>query len=215
MMENSTTATRARTGHGRGSSSAHGPHRGGTAREQRKGRGREGGRGANRRDLPRPEYDHKLLNIRRVTRVVAGGRRFNFSVAVAIGNRKGAVGVGLGKAGDTSAAIEKAERNARKHLVRIPLTQSFSISHDVSAKYNAAQITIVPAPGRGLVAGSAVRSVLELAGVTDVTAKILSRSKNRLNNARAAVKALEGLKSSTKKSTPLERKNEKRPEVEE
>jgi small subunit ribosomal protein S5 len=129
--------------------------------------------------------------------VVAGGRRFNFSVAVVIGNRKGAVGVGLGKAGDTAAAIEKAERDARKRLIRVSLTDGASIAHDVAAKYCAASIAISPSPGRGLVAGSSVRSVLELAGVSDVTAKILSRSKNRLNNARATVKALQTLRQRT------------------
>ncbi len=162
-------------------------------RSGEEGRSQDKARGP-RREAPRAEFDNKILNIRRVTRVVAGGRRFNFSVAVAIGNRKGTVGVGLGKAGDTTLAIEKAERDARKNAVRISTTASFSISHDVSAKYCAAIVTITPAPGRGLVAGSAVRSVLELAGINDVTAKILSRSKNKLNNARATVKALESLK---------------------
>lgn len=124
---------------------------------------------------------------------MAGGRRFNFSVAIVIGDKKGRVGVGLGKAIDTQLAIEKATRAAKKNMLNIHLTKSRSISHNVEAKYCASVVEIRPAPGRGLVAGSSVRTVLELAGVSDVTAKLLSRSKNPLNNARAAIEALRGV----------------------
>lgn len=143
-----------------------------------------------REERPRFEFDQKIVAIRRVTRVVSGGRRFSFSVALVIGNRKGSVGVGLGKASDTALAIEKAQRSARKRLVRVPLTKEMSLPHETSAKYAASVVAIAPAPGRGLVAGSAVRTVLELAGVKDVTGKILSRSRNKINNAGAALKAL-------------------------
>ncbi len=142
----------------------------------------------------RSEYDHKIVSIRRVTRVVAGGRRFNFSVALVIGNGKGSVGVGLGKANDTAQAIEKAMQDAKKHLIRVPITKEGSIPSETSAKFAATQLTMRPAPGKGLKAGSAVRTVLELAGVKHVSAKVLSRSKNRLNNARAAVAALSKLR---------------------
>lgn len=165
---------------------------------------RAGGRGAGsrqggRRPSSRPprqksEFDQKMINIRRVARVVAGGRRFSFSVAIIIGNKKGKVGVGLGKAGDTTLAIDKAVRDAKKRMIVVPLTKGNSLAHDVSAKYAASRLTIVPAKGRGLVAGSSVRPVLELAGVTDVIAKIHSGSKNGLNNARAAIDALKSLK---------------------
>jgi len=138
----------------------------------------------------RSEFDQKIIGIRRVTRVMAGGRRFSFSVAMVIGDKKGRVGFGVGKASDTALAIEKATKDAKKHMIQIVLTENKSISHNVSAKYCASEIEIRPAKGRGLVAGSAVRSVLELAGVTDITAKILSRSKSPINNARAAIKAL-------------------------
>lgn len=141
----------------------------------------------------RKEYDQKIISIRRVTRVVAGGRRFSFSVAIVIGDRKGKVGVGVGKAGDTALGIEKAIRQAKKNMVKLNLTENMSISHDVSSKYCASSVIILPAKGRGLVAGSSVRNVLELAGIKDVTAKIHSRSKNRLNNAQAAIKALSEL----------------------
>lgn len=142
---------------------------------------------------PRNEFDQKMLNIRRVARVATGGRRFSFSVAMVIGDKKGKVGVGLGKANDTSLAIDKAIRNAKRNMITVNLNKTSSISHEVDCKYSSARIVIRPAPGRGVVAGSAVRNVLELAGVKDVTAKILSGSKNKLNIARAAVEALSGL----------------------
>lgn len=148
----------------------------------------------------RSEFDNKLLDIRRVTRVVAGGRRFSFSVTIVLGNGKGQVGVGLGKASDTALAIEKASRHAKRNLITVPLTEGNSIPHDVSAKYAAAQVRLIPAEGKGLKAGSAVRTVLELAGVRNVSAKIISRSKNPLNNARATVAALSELRGRRKKA---------------
>ena len=149
-----------------------------------------------RRGKPRErrEFDQKIISIRRVTRVVAGGRRFSFSVAMVIGDRKGRVGVGIGKASDTALAIEKAIRDAKKNMITLKRTKTNSIRHDVHAKYCGSNISILPARGRGIVAGSSVRNVLELGGVTEVTAKIFSRSKNQLNNARAAINALETLK---------------------
>lgn len=147
-----------------------------------------------RRPRVRSEFDNKILGIRRVTRVVAGGRRFSFSVTMVIGNGTGQVGVGIGKASDTALAIEKATRDAKKHMITVPLTDDLSIPHEVRAKYDAAQVLLIPTPGKGFKAGSAVRTVLELAGVKHVTAKILSRSKNHLNNARATVVALKKLK---------------------
>jgi small subunit ribosomal protein S5 len=124
---------------------------------------------------------------------MAGGRRFTFSVAMVIGDKKGRVGVGLGKAADTALAIEKATRAARKAMITLNLTDSKSLPTDVSAKFCASQVVMRPSKGRGLVAGSSVRTVLVLAGVTDVTAKVLSRSKSPINNARAAMKALESI----------------------
>jgi small subunit ribosomal protein S5 len=125
---------------------------------------------------------------------MAGGRRFNFSVALVAGDRKGRVGVGLGKAGDTAAAIDKALRDAKKHMIKIPLTDNKSIPHDIDGKHGASTIVIRPAKGRGLVAGASARVVLELGGVSDVTAKIHTRSRNTLNNARAAIDALKKLR---------------------
>ena len=163
-------------------------------------RGGAGGRNDRRprrqapRERVRPEFDQKIISIRRVTRVMAGGRRFTFSVAMVIGDKKGKVGVGIGKAGDTQLAIEKAVRDAKKNMITITMNKDSHIPHDVNVKYASSEIMIQPAPGRGLVAGSSVRTVLEMGGVKDVTAKIFSRSKNKLNNARAAVEALKQLK---------------------
>ena len=142
----------------------------------------------------RPEFDQKIISIRRVTRVMAGGRRFSFSVAMVIGDKHGKVGVGIGKAGDTQLAIEKAVRDAKKNMITVSMNKEGHIPHDVHTKYASSEVMMMPAPGRGLVAGSSVRTVLEHAGVKDVTAKIFSRSKNKLNNARAAVEALKQLK---------------------
>jgi len=167
------------------------------------GRGGQGGgqdgfrknRRAPRKQQPRSEYDQRMLAIRRVTRVSSGGRRFSFSVAMAIGDRKGKVGVGIGKAGDTALAIEKAIKDAKKHLVTVPRTTALSIPHVVQAKYSSAIVMMQPSAGRGLVAGSAVRDLAELAGVNDIVGKVLSGSKNKLNIARATLKAFEQLQS--------------------
>ena len=157
------------------------------------GQQRRGRRGGRREERTRPEFDQKIISIRRVTRVMAGGRRFSFSVSVVIGDKKGRVGVGVAKAGDTQLAIEKAVRQARKHMMKVPIDTEGRIPHDVHAKFASSEVMIIPALGRGLVAGSSVRTVLELAGVKDVTAKLFSRSKNKLNNARATVEALRTL----------------------
>ncbi len=160
--------------------------------------GGRGGRRDNRRTPRRdtrqkPEFDQKIVSLRRVTRVVAGGRRFAFSVCVVAGNRKGMVGVGQGKATDTPLAIEKAFRDARKNMITVNTTPNMSIPHEIEAKYAASRVKIMPAPGKGLLAGSSVRAVLELAGLKEVSSKLLSRSKNTINNAYVAIEALKKL----------------------
>ncbi len=168
--------------------------------------GRQGGsRGRDRARAPRErsEFDQVTIDARRVARVMAGGRRFNFSIAVVIGDKKGRVGVGLGKGADTALAIDKAVRDAKKHLIIIPRTSGNSIPHDVSAKYASSTLQILPSPGRGLVAGSAVRTVLDLGGVTDVVTKIHTRSKNKLTIARATVAALAKLRARTPKKVAV------------
>jgi len=149
---------------------------------------------------PKPEFDQKILSIRRVTRVVAGGRRFSFSVALVAGDKKGSIGLGLGKAGDTSLAINKAVRNAKKNMVRLKLTKTMSIPHEVSAKFSSSYVMLMPNKGRGLVAGTVVRDITKLSGMKDITGKILSSSKNKLNNAKAVMKALSQISSKYSKA---------------
>lgn len=166
-----------------------GGFRGAQGRGGRPG-GRDGRRGGPRAPRERSEFEQATLEVRRVARVMAGGRRFSFSVTVVIGDKKGRVGVGIGKGADTALAIDKAVRDAKKHLVTVKRTAEGSIAHDVSVKYSSSIVTIIPSPGRGIVAGSAMRQVLEHAGVTNVIAKILTRTKNKLTIARATVAAL-------------------------
>lgn len=183
------------------------PRTGGGAGGKKGGKGGGAAPGGKRGERYRPEFDQKIIDIRRVARVVAGGRRFSFSVVVVIGDKKGKVGVGVGKAGDTALAIEKAIAKAKKAMIQIRRTEDGSIPHETGAKYSSARLIIMPAPGRGLVAGSSVRAVLDLAGVTDVTTKLLSGTKNKLNNAQAAIKALSLLKAprtKTKVAAPEE-----------
>jgi small subunit ribosomal protein S5 len=176
-----------------------------TAVRQRRGGGRTGGgRPRERAPRERSEFEQATLDVRRVARVMGGGRRFSFSVTVVIGDRKGRVGVGLGKGADTALAIDKAVRSAKKNLITVPLTSNNSIEHNVTARYGSSDIEIIPSPGRGLVAGSAMRIVLEYAGVTNVVTKILSRTKNKLTIARATVKALESLQKRPAKQTFIE-----------
>jgi len=166
---------------------------GATPGDSRSRGGRSGGRGGEPRERVKPEFDAKMIDIRRVTRVTSGGRRMNFSVAVVAGDRKGRVGVGLGKAIDTSLAIEKATREAKKHLIKIPLSAQMTIPHATEAKFGSARIMVFPARGSGIVAGSSARTVIELAGVRDICAKIMSGSKNKVNIARAMILALDNL----------------------
>lgn len=175
------------------------------SRERAKNARKAGGRG----ERIRPEFDQKLINIRRVARVVSGGRRFSFSVALIAGNKKGLVGVGIGKAGDTALAIDKALRNAKKNMINVNLTKSMSIPHEVDAKYSSARIIIRPSPQRGIIAGSAARNVIELAGIKDVSAKIMSVSKNKLNIARATVLALKNITKPKEKNSQIQESADK------
>lgn len=176
----------------RGDSSRRGGRSAGSSGPNSAGRGGRRGSGDNRERV-KPEFDSKIIDIRRVTRVTSGGRRMNFSVSVVAGDRKGRVGVGLGKGIDTAGAVEKATREARKNIIKVPLSPQMTIPHAVDAKYASARIMLFPARGRGVVAGSSARAVIELAGIKDVCAKFLSGSKNPLNNARVTIAALNKL----------------------
>jgi small subunit ribosomal protein S5 len=144
----------------------------------------------------RPEFDQKLIDLRRVSRVVSGGRRFSFRATIVIGNRKGDVGIASAKGVDTATAIEKAVRQARKNFVRVPITKEGTIPHEVFVKHAGSQLLLKPArQGRGIMAGGPVRVVCDLAGIHDITGKIISRSTNKLNNALATIKGLRQLRS--------------------
>ncbi len=140
-------------------------------------------------DRPK-DVDQKILDIRRVTRVVAGGRRMSFAVAMAIGDKNGVVGVGTGKGNDTALAIAKALKDAKKNAIKVKRTDTHSIPFDVSAKYCSSKVMLFPNNGKGIVVGAALRDIAMLAGIKDVSGKVISGSKNKLNTARATIKAL-------------------------
>lgn len=148
----------------------------------------------------KPEFDQKVLDVRRTTRVVAGGRRFSFRATVVIGNHNGKVGLGTGKGSDVASAVEKGVFQARKHMITFPLNERRTIPHEVHAKFSAAEVILKPArEGRGLVAGGPIRVVAMLAGIVNLTGKIVSRSPNKLNNAKAMMVALKSLSVKKKK----------------
>jgi small subunit ribosomal protein S5 len=140
------------------------------------------------------DWQERVVQIRRVTKVVKGGKKLSFRAVVVVGNERGQVGVGVGKAGDVIGAVKKGVADGKKHLVDVPLNKSNSIPHPVNGISGGAKVMMRPAaPGTGVIAGGAVRTVLELAGVRNILAKQLGSS-NALNNARAAVAALDDLR---------------------
>lgn len=143
------------------------------------------------RNIPREkkEFEQILVDLRRVARMVGGGRRFRFRATVVIGDRKGRVGEGIARGADVALAIEKAVDQAKKHLIKVPLYKG-TIPHEVRTKYGAAKVILKPAsPGTGLIAGGSVRAVLELAGLRNVLAKMVGNT-NKTNNIRATLNAL-------------------------
>ena len=150
------------------------------------------------------KFIERLIKISRVTKVTKGGKKLSFRAVVVIGDENGQVGVGVGKAEDVVNAFKKAKTDGRKNLIRIPLTKSLTIPHGVIGDKGACKIIMRPSiEGSGVIAGGAVRTVLEVAGVKNVIAKQLG-SDNLLNNARAAIVALEAL---TTKSQVLQKRD--------
>ena len=140
-----------------------------------------------------PDWQERVVQIRRVTKVVKGGKKLSFRAILVIGNEKGEVGVGVGKAGDVIGAVKKAASDGRRNLVSVPLTKNNSIPHIIEGRAGAAKVIMRPsAPGSGVIAGGSVRTVLELAGVKNILAKQLGSS-NPLNNARAETDAFNKL----------------------
>lgn len=149
-----------------------------------------GGRGGAIKD----EYETKLLDLARVTRVTGGGKRMSFRAVVIAGDKKSKIGIGIDKGKDVSQSIEKATARAKKNLINIVIVGG-TIPHQVEAKAGPSVILLKPQKrGRGLVAGGVVRAICDLAGIKNVSSKILSGSKNKLNNARATIEALKKLR---------------------
>ncbi len=150
--------------------------------------------GSGGKSFIKDEFETKLLDLARVTRVTGGGKRLRFRAVVVAGDKKSKIGIGIDKGKDVSQAIEKATARAKKNLINIVIVDG-TIPHQVEAKVGPARILLKPQRrGRGLVAGGAVRAICDLAGIKNVSSKILSRSKNKLNNARATLEALKKLK---------------------
>lgn len=163
--------------------------------DKKRGGGRGRGDRGRRPSEPR-EFDQKILELSRVTRVTAGGKRMRFRVCLVIGDRKGRVGFGVTKGADVQISVDKSLRQAKKRLLRIPLVQE-TIPFPVEAKFSSSTVLLMPAPkGTGLKSGGAVRTVLEFAGVPNAVSKILGSS-NKINTVKATFLAIEKLNASS------------------
>nr|WGH12802.1 ribosomal protein S5 [Echinothamnion sp.] len=139
-------------------------------------------------------WEEKVVQVKRVTKVVKGGKKLSFRAILIIGNENGQIGVGVGKASDVIGAVKKGVADAKKHIINIPLTKHYSIPHPIKGTSGAAKIMLRPsATGSGVIAGGSTRTVLELAGIKNILAKQLGSS-NTLNNARAVLNALNNLR---------------------
>jgi small subunit ribosomal protein S5 len=146
------------------------------------------------RRTSKDDFEDQVLDLRRVTRVVAGGKRFRFRATVVVGDHKGNIGIGVAKGLDVQQAVQKAQTKAKKNIFHVKI-QNGTIPHEVKAKFSAAEVLLKPAKsGHGLLAGGAVRTVLSLAGVKDISAKSLGGTKNKLTNAMATIAALKKIK---------------------
>lgn len=144
---------------------------------------------------PKSEWLERVVAIQRVTKVVKGGKKMSFRAIIIIGNEQGKVGVGVGKAGDVITAVRKGVTDGKKNIISVPLTSSSSIPHPTNGRFGAAKLVLRPsAQGSGVIAGSSIRTVLELAGIKNILSKQLG-SKNLLNNARATIQGLSTLRS--------------------
>ncbi len=146
------------------------------------------------------EFENEVLDISRVERMTSGGRRLRFRTLVVIGDKKGRVGIGSAKGQDVQQAIEKATKKAQKSVVTILITEKGTIPHEVKAKFGAATILLKPqSEGRGLVAGGTVRAICSMGGIENISGKIIGNTRNKLNNAKATIKALQSLRASSQK----------------
>jgi len=147
-----------------------------------------------KKEEKKEEFESRLLDLARVTRVTGGGKHLRFRAVIVTGNRMGSVGVGVAKGLDVAHSVEKATRDSKKNLIKVNIV-SDTIPHEVHAKYGAAEILLKPqTAGRGLVAGGTVRVICTLAGIKNISSKVLGRTGNKLNNAMATIEALKKLK---------------------
>ncbi len=140
------------------------------------------------------EFESKLIDLARTARIMAGGRRFSFRAVVIMGNRKGKVGVGVGKGQDVSIAIEKANRDGKRNVINVPIINN-TIPYQSEAKYKSAKVLLKPRREGGIIAGGPLRVICEFSGIPNITGKIIGKTKNKLSNARAAILALKKIKS--------------------
>lgn len=183
----------------------------GAGRDNRSRRGGTGGTGRGPRrsggrheEKPADEFEQRIVDIARVTRVMAGGKRMRFRACVAIGDKKGKVAIGLAKGADVTLAVAKAVNQAKKDMVTVPMVNQ-TIPHSVDQWFGAAHVLLKPAAvGRGIIGGGIVRTILELTGVNNVTSKILGTN-NKVNNAKCVIEALKALR--TPKKQPVADKN--------
>ena len=139
------------------------------------------------------EFDKKLVEVRRVAKTVKGGRTMRFSALVVVGNKKGSVGIGMGKAGEVPEAIEKATAEAKKNLISVPIVGT-TIPHNIVGKFSTSSVLLLPAPeGTGVIAGGSARAVVELAGIKDIVTK-LHGSNNKINCVKATIEGLKALR---------------------
>lgn len=165
------------------------------------------------KDQRQDEFEQKIVDLARVTRVMAGGKRMRFRACVAIGNKKGKVGIGLAKGADVTLAVSKAVAQARKEIIEVSIVNE-TIPHEVYQKTGAAKILFKPASkGKGVIAGGAVRIILELAGVNNITSKILGTN-NKVSIAKCTIEALSSLKKVEKKIKKKEEVNKENPKPE-
>lgn len=158
-----------------------------------KKRGFKGNKRGRRPMDKRDDFEQRILDIARVTRVMAGGKRMNFRACVAIGDKKGSVAVGMGKGADVTLAVNKAVNRAKKNMIKVPVVNE-TIPHEVYNKLGAAKIMLKPAKqGRGVISGGVIRAIVELAGIKNITSKTLGTN-NKINNARCAIDALSQLR---------------------
>ncbi|MBU6447909.1 30S ribosomal protein S5 [Patescibacteria group bacterium] len=157
------------------------------------------------REVIKREYEQKVVEIKRVTRVVAGGKRMRFRALVVIGDKKGKVGMGLRKGTDVAEAVNKAVNAAKKNMITVPLVNE-TIPHQIKMKYKSSRLILIPAgPGTGIIAGGALRSVLDLAGVKNILSKMLGSS-NKVNNVKAVFEAFKKMKTREQIKDALKKK---------